>query len=343
MNVAAVIVEQLEADGHIKRLTMKGSTPEFDVAFPDEFVGERCGPFFFPERENEELFKKSFADCKVLKLAKDSFKAVNGDYSLRIERGGIPTERGQLSYYCLSLPEFAIPSEVTLKDPYSNRPLYKSVYRDKCRNRFAIYVECRSRHGIFDFLLEVRFTIGKDKFPGFLYEDEYKDDFLSKYGRQITAYERLLPSDQRGVARKFFSGSTGREPSQTTAGLSAPATEPAGDEGTLFTAPANGDYLTDREKRGQHCYEIIEEAKRISYLSGRGHKMFEIRQEHPDFRIWKVVSNLQKEDQDYFEHPNQWGAPVVTYTLGLLGKAYGKSWTTVRDWVKEYKRQGRAK
>jgi hypothetical protein len=88
MNVAAVIVEQLEADGHIKRLTMQGSTPQFDIAFPDEFVGERSGPFFFPDGRNEELFKKSFRDCKVLKLAKDSFQAINGNYSLRIERGG---------------------------------------------------------------------------------------------------------------------------------------------------------------------------------------------------------------------------------------------------------------
>lgn len=342
MNVAAVIVEQLEADGHIKRLTLKGSTPEFDIGFPDEFVGERSGPFFFPDEKNEELFKKSLADCKALKLAKNSFKATNGDYSLRIERGGIPTEPGQLSYYSLSLPEFAIPSKVTLKDPYSNRPLYKGVFRDKNRKRFVIYVECRSRHGIFDFLLEVRFTIEKDKFDGYEYEDECKDDSLSKYGRQVTPYERLLSSDQKGVARKFFSGST--EPSHaTTDGSSAPRTTPVGNQGTLLTSPADRDDLTNREKRGKHCHEVIEEAEHIRHLSGRGMKMFEIKQEHPEYRIWNVVSGLPKEDQDIFERPNQIDAPVVTYTLGLLGKAYGKHWTTVNDWVKEYKHHCRAK
>jgi excisionase family DNA binding protein len=95
--------------------------------------------------------------------------------------------------------------------------------------------------GFFDFLLGARFTIEKDKFPGFVYEDEYKDDFLSRYGRQVTAYERRLSSDQRDVAREFFSG----KPSQRRVGLPAHATKLAGDEGTLFSA--NGDSLTARQ------------------------------------------------------------------------------------------------
>src|SRR5271170_4611362 len=106
MNVVAVIVEQLEADGRIKRLTIaRESAHQLEVAFPDEFEGERSGPFFFPNKDDEEQFKKEFADSRILKLSKNSFTAVNGDYDLRIERGGIPTERGQLSYYSLSLPE----------------------------------------------------------------------------------------------------------------------------------------------------------------------------------------------------------------------------------------------
>lgn len=341
MYVAAVIVEQLEADGRIKRLTMEGSSAhQLTVAFPDEFAGERSGPFLFPDDENEARFEVAFSACKALALPKHTFKATNGDYSVRIERGGIPTE-GQLSYYSLCLPEFAIPSEVALRDPISSKPLYKSVVRDKRRNRFVIYVECRSERGIFDFLLEVRFTIEKKRFPDFVYEDEYKDDFLSKYGRQVTIYERLLPPDQRRVVRNFLSDSA--EPSQTITPPFAPATKFAAEQGTPSSVPANGDNYTDREKRGKHCHEVIEEARRIWYLSSRGQKMFEIKQEHADFQIWKVVSSLSKEDQQLFEHPTQIDAPVVTYTLGLLGKAYNKSWLTVRDWVKEYKRHSRAK
>jgi len=90
MNVVAVIVEQLEADGRLKRLTMnRGSANQLEVAFPEEFVGERSGPFFFPNEHDEELFKKDFADCRVLKLSKQSFTTANGEYTLRMHRGGI--------------------------------------------------------------------------------------------------------------------------------------------------------------------------------------------------------------------------------------------------------------
>lgn len=337
MYVVAVIVEQLDADGRIKRLTMeRGSAHQLTVAFPDEFVGERSGPFFFPNEHDEELFKKGFAECGVLKLSKNSFTAVNGDYNLRIHRGGIPTERGQLSYYSLSLPEFAIPSEITVKDPLSNEPLYKSVFQDKLRKRSVIYVECRSRHGVFDFLLDVRFKIEADKFG---HAKEYKDAFLSTYGGQINAYKRLLPRDQARAVKRFFS--TEAEP-QAQANPSSPASRLAPDGRTLFNAPANEDELTDREKNGKDCDEIIQEARKIKNMFGFGRKMGEIRQEYPRFRIWDMVSNLPKEDQETFEHPNQWGS-TVSYTHLLLGKSYGRSYTTVRDWVKKYKSRSSAK
>jgi hypothetical protein len=337
MNVVAVIVEQLEADGRIKRLTIaRGSAHQLEVAFPDEFEGERSGPFFFPNKDDEEQFKKEFADSRILKLSKNSFTAVNGDYNLRIERGGIPTERGQLSYYSLSLPEFAIPTEISLKDPHSNKPLYKSVFTDKQRKRFVIYVECRSSHGVFDFLLDVRFKIERDNFR----DAKYEDDYLSRHGGQVKAYKRLLPPDEEGNVKRFFSGES--EPSQARATPSTPSRGVAADNGTLFSTPADEGDLADRERRGKDCYDIIGEARQIRHLFGRGQKMFEIRQEHGRFRIWAVVSNLPKEDQETFEHPNQWGS-IVSYTHGLLGNAYGKHPTTVRDWVKAYRRRSTSK
>jgi len=342
MYVAAVIVEQLEADGRIKRLTMEGGLAhQLTVAFPDEFAGERSGPFFFPDEDDEEKFKKDFADCKVLKLSKTSFTAANGDYNLRIHRGGIPTERGQLIYYSLSLPEFAIPTEITLKDPHSNEPLYKSVFRDKHRNRFVIYVECRSSHGVFDFLLEVRFRFDKDKFPHAVYPNaEFKDDYLSRHGGQINAYKRLLPPDQMRTVNRFLSGTA--EPSQAKATPSSPASGLAANPGTLFSAPANEGDLTYREERGKHCAEVIEEARRIQRLSGRGWTMGEIKREHPEYQIWTVVSSLPEEDQKLFDHPNQWES-TVSYIQGLLATSYNRDELTIRDWVKAYRRRSRSK
>jgi excisionase family DNA binding protein len=288
MNVVAVIVEQLEADGRIKRLTMGGSTPRFDIAFPDELVGERSGPFFFPNPIDEHLFKQSFADSKVLKLARDCFQEANGNYILRTERGGIPTERGGLSYYCLSLPRYAIPVEVVLKDPRSNKQLFKSVYRDELRNRFVIYVECASRYGMFDFVLEVQFRIEKGTFRRYSYEDERKDDFLSKYGRQVTAYEELLPFDEREIARKFFSANGER--SRRTADCAADVAKTTGHNGTRFSAPVNGHALTAHEVAGLLNMHVVTVYKLAS--SGR----------LPSFKVGYSLRFRPEQIQAFIEH-----------------------------------------
>lgn len=334
MNVLAVIVEQLEVDGSLKRLTMnRGAAHKLEVAFPEEFEGERSGPFFFPNKSDEEQFKKEFADSTVLKLSKHHLSLANGGYNLRMQRGGIPTERGQLSYYSLSLPEFAIPTEITLKDPHSSRLLYKSVFRDKQRKRFVIYVECRSRHGVFDFLLDIRFEIEKEKFR----DAKYQDDYLSRYGGQI---ERLLPPDKERTVKRFLSGE--EVPAEKGATASSAATGLATDSGTLLRDADDEGDLSDREKRGRDCYRILQEVKNILVLHRRGLRMFEVRQEQPHYQVWKLVPNLSKESQELFEHPNQWG-PVVFYTYRLLGELYGNHHTTVRDWVKKYKSRSSAK
>jgi len=243
MNVVAVIIEQLEPDGRIKRLVLEGLTPRFEIAFPDEFVGERSGPFFFPNPDHEKLFEESFADCEPLKLARDSFHGTNGNYTLTIERGGIPTERGGLSYYSLTLPEYAVPRKVVVTDPRSGRPLFKSVYKDKDRNCFVIYIECSSRHGLFDFVLEIRFMIGKKKFGTYVYEDERQDDFLNKYGMQLTSYPRGFSLDEQAIAREFFSGDG--EKSHKLDSSSTATAEAAGNH--TGRASLNGHALTANE------------------------------------------------------------------------------------------------
>ncbi len=288
MNVVTVIIEQLEADGRIKRLTMEGSTPRFDIAFPDELVGERSGPFFFPNPADEELFKESFADSKVLMLSSGCLQEVNGNYVLRTERGGIPTQRGELSYYSLSLPRYATPLDIVVKDPRSNKQLFKSVYRDELRNRFVIYLECASRHGIFDFVLELRFRISKNVFRTYVYEDEREDNFLDRYGRQVTAYEELLPFDQREMAQEFFSRHGER--SRRTAASPVDGTKAAGHNGAQFGAPVNGQALTAQQVAGLLNMHVVTVYK----LASRGRL--------PSFKVGYSLRFRPEQIQAFIEH-----------------------------------------
>jgi hypothetical protein len=60
MDVAALIVEQLEADGLLKRLVMRpeGRHP-LTVGYPDEVDESPSGPFFFPDEHNKVKFSRA--------------------------------------------------------------------------------------------------------------------------------------------------------------------------------------------------------------------------------------------------------------------------------------------
>jgi hypothetical protein len=91
-------------------------------------------------------------------------------------------------------------------------------------------------------------------------------------------------------------------------------------------------------ERGQRCAQIVNEVKEFKYLRvDRGKPVSEIQLEKPNFLVWTVRENLAEDDRDLFDHPNRWGS-VVTYAYGLLGREYNRSWTTIRDWVKEWNR-----
>lgn len=96
--------------------------------------------------------------------------------------------------------------------------------------------------------------------------------------------------------------------------------------------------LTDRKnERGKRCAQIVEEVKRFKFLRlDAGKPVSEIQSENPDFLVWKVRENLSSDDRELFDHPNRWGS-VANYAYGLLSKEYAKSWTTIRDWVKDYR------
>jgi hypothetical protein len=345
MDVAALIVEQLEADGFLKRLVMrpKGRHP-LTVGFPNEVEVDESpsGPFFFPDEHNKVVFKQGFENCRGLKLSKSSFTTVNGKYHLQLHRSGIFTVEGTQSYYALSLPEFAIPEEINVLDPRSDMPLRKNVLRDDERKRFVIYIECRPQHGGFDFLLKVKFRIVRvkgdfDAAKGQFDTAEYHDEHVSRYG-QVESYETFLSPEQKRAADRFFASKIDQH--EILANRNAPSTRTSD---TLFDVPVQDEGLTETIRNGERCAKIIEEMKLIKRAhSARGFTITQSREMHKEFEVWAVAANhLNGEDLETFNHPGQWG-PTVGYALLLLSKDYGnKAETTIYDWVKAYRRYRR--
>ncbi|RKP50779.1 hypothetical protein [Trinickia fusca] len=202
MNVAVVIVEQLDADGALRTFRMHAKYGDaITVAFADEYEEPRSGPFHFLDDRHERHFAQAFAECKVRKVSSARLSCNDGEFRFLTSWAGIPTERQRLSYYALCLPQGAVPTRVRFTDPRSGREFKKAVVRDGQRDRFVLYLECRSSHGAFDFALEVAFRVDPEIFPSFTFDDET----TSPYGAHLDAYEYLLPRHEQMVVQQFFS------------------------------------------------------------------------------------------------------------------------------------------
>ncbi|MBL0237548.1 MAG: hypothetical protein IPQ02_13290 [Saprospiraceae bacterium] len=102
----------------------------------------------------------------------------------------MPTTRGDLTFYSLYLPQFAIPTSIKINDslpPYNE--FNKTVYRDDSKSRFLIYLECRSKAGKFNFKIDVDFYEGKNEFGAAAYKDEKTFEFYQPH-----TYESVLPT-----------------------------------------------------------------------------------------------------------------------------------------------------
>lgn len=98
---------------------------------------------------------------------------------------------------------------------------------------------------------------------------------------------------------------------------------------------------SEKIQRGKRCAQIIDEVRRLKNLVvGAGRTMAEVKEENPTLLVWAFRDTLLQQDREIFDHPNQWG-PVVGYALGLLSKEYGKSPTTINDWVKAFRHHER--
>jgi hypothetical protein len=96
-------------------------------------------------------------------------------------------------------------------------------------------------------------------------------------------------------------------------------------------------------ERGRFCQEVINQIKRIKNLhSGSGRSVAEIQHENPGWEVWKVRESLNLEDQETFNHPNQWG-PTVGYATKLLSKNHGVTTHTITSWTKAYRKHQKTK
>jgi hypothetical protein len=202
MDVAVVIVEQLDSNSALRTFRMQAEHGgRLTVAFADEYEEPRSGPFHFLDELHESAFRNAFAECKSRRVHSSRFTSSDGLFHFHTSWLGIPTERRHLSYYALCLPEHAIPTRVRFTDPRSEREYKKAVVRDDQRERYVLYLACRSSHGAFDFALEVDFRISAEEFAS----SEFCDETTTPYGAHVDAYEYLLPRSDQIVVQQFFS------------------------------------------------------------------------------------------------------------------------------------------
>lgn len=65
----------------------------------------------------------------------------------------------------MSLPEFAIPTTLSITDPRNHERQFKrAIRRDDRRNRFVIYLECSSSFGTLDFNFSCDFLVDLNRF-----------------------------------------------------------------------------------------------------------------------------------------------------------------------------------
>ncbi len=193
MIVSALIVEQLDIDGHLRSFRMNSDqSRQLTVAFADEYDEPRNGPFHFLEEKHEQQFETGFANCSVRMLTSDRFHKTQDGYEFKTYWRGIPTQKTKTSYYALSLPENTIPTLIRFNDPRSNLEFQKSVGKDLRRNCFVLYLECRSAYGSFDFDLHTQFSAPTEGFQA----AEYNDDTTTDHYASPNEFYQLSDEDR---------------------------------------------------------------------------------------------------------------------------------------------------
>ena len=203
MNVKGVIVEQIDWDGKSKSLTMQPDYRRGDlwVAFPTDYDEPRSGPFYFQNPSYEKQYDSNVAQCSARKIANENFYKENGLYTFKTVWHNIPTDNEGLTYYALYLPEYAIPTGVSLYHPRNiDKQFKRTVLKDKQKPRYIIYLKCSSRYGVFNFNLECKFREDKKGFDLSGYSDEFQTGLYSN----PEDWQYLMNEKDKKKTQKFF-------------------------------------------------------------------------------------------------------------------------------------------
>ena len=206
MDTHALIIDQLEWDGILKSFTLEAN-PDLGkmwVAYPNEYDDERKGAFHFLDDNYENLFEQKLGKCRNAKLSKANFHQEGDTFNFQTTWNNIPTKSGHLTFYSLYLPEFAVPDEIHLWDTFQkDKEFKKIIYRDNPKNRYIVFLECRSSVGIFNFRLTAKFHKNEKNFQQSSYTDEKTIDFNE--GEPHVAWEYLLAEKEAEKVHNFFS------------------------------------------------------------------------------------------------------------------------------------------
>lgn len=203
MIIHGLVMEQLNEDGTLKTFKMKPhSSRELIIAFPDEFEEPRESPFYFLDQEDTKRFNEGFAECQSRRLGKRSFFYQDKNYHFRSQWREISTKSQEITYYTLSLPQYAIPVGLEITNPSQPEQQFKrSIIKDEQNFRFIIYLSCRSSYGRFNFDLSVKFTIhNHSDFLNLGYQDEFTIDAY----QILDIWKYNLADNEPAKVQQFF-------------------------------------------------------------------------------------------------------------------------------------------
>jgi hypothetical protein len=227
MILKALIIEQLALDGTMKTLRLNAAAHGIEdlvVAFADAYAEPREGPLHFLDEHQERLFSEEWGQCRSRRLSDKDFSKNDDVYHFHVSWRGIPTRQSELSLYALSLPEFANLTSVHVTSPHTTDPeleFERTTLKDIQKNRYVIYVACRSRNGMFDFDLNCTFEVNPQSFSNATYHDVHREaipDF-DQYGDLVN---RVIPNALPEV-RDFFAAQSGKTVSVVSGGVNANA------------------------------------------------------------------------------------------------------------------------
>ncbi len=113
----------------------------------------------------------------------------------------IVTRWGQLTYYALYLPKYAVPTEIHFTDPHLKGKEYtRNVFRDDQKKRFVLYVECSSSRGNFSFDTFVKFHHDDQNFANANYSDKHTVCFY----KHLKAEHYISREEDRQSVNNFF-------------------------------------------------------------------------------------------------------------------------------------------